>query len=76
LPDTAPLNGARDPLVAGLSIDDNATRFAAAAVGSIVRVSAPLAEVEGVAVGIGISLLAAGDYKKGPTAFEYLQNAK
>jgi hypothetical protein len=71
LPDTAPLDGAKDPLVAGVgvSLEDEATRYASAAVGSIVPVSNRSEEVEGITKGIAIRsrrMLTA------PAAVEYL----
>jgi hypothetical protein len=75
LPETAPLKGSKGPLVAGLGtgVDDDATRFASAAVGSIVFVSRTKAEPEGVTTGIGISARAA---PSGRTPFEYLKPGK
>lgn len=71
LPDTAPLDGSKDPLVAGvgLGLEDDATRYASAAVGSVVRVSNRSEGVEGISKGIAIRsrrLLSA------PAAVEYL----
>ncbi|MFM9864391.1 MAG: hypothetical protein ACKVRO_12360 [Micropepsaceae bacterium] len=71
LPDTAPLKDGKEPLVAGvgLQFEDDATRFAARAVSSILPVSNRSDDVEGVTQGIAVSsrrLLTA------PSALEFL----
>jgi hypothetical protein len=71
LPDTAPFKDGKEPLVAGvgLQFEDDATRFAARAVSSIVPVSNRSDGIEGVTEGIAISsrrLLTA------PSALEFL----
>ncbi|NOT39235.1 MAG: hypothetical protein HOP13_01955 [Alphaproteobacteria bacterium] len=71
LPDTAPFKDGKEPLVAGvgLQFEDDATRFAARAVSSIVPVSNRSDNVAGVTQGIAVSsrrLLTA------PSAMEFL----
>ena len=78
LPDTAPLDGAKDPLVAGIgsSVEDDATRFASAAVGSIVTVSNRSDAAKGVTTGVGISSRGVPGKQRGPSAFDYLKSAQ
>ena len=57
----------------GSGFEDDATRFASAAVGSIVAVRNRSAEAKGVTTGIGISARGVPAQQKGPTAFEYLK---
>lgn len=70
LPGTAPLEGAKEPLVAGTIFEDDPTRFALAAVGSAGDVRNRSEAAEGAAVGIADRMMpqglptAASDYLK------------